>query len=241
MLGFESPTATHHSTIPSFHYSSIPLFQHSMLRRPRIGPTCPPEHRSGGCQGGPGRRRETTWRRVDRPVVACGETPQPSRIRGIVAEVMRRSAHNVAEPSRLWPRASWIGPVEIGAFIAPRRMLLLSVILPHILQMRIHLRPMPGSFSCLYRGLPRWAPEQPSPAEHGPMPIGSTRFATKFATRGCGRVWAGGGGAVFRRCRYAQPPAATPPAWAVAGEPALGVVCAARGGSDLLTHRPTDF
>ena len=40
----------------------------------------------------------------DRPVGACGETPQPSRIRGSV------SPQNVAEPSRLWLRVGWIGP-----------------------------------------------------------------------------------------------------------------------------------
>ena len=50
-----------------------------------------------------GRPRMFLWIPVDRPVVACGETPQPH---------FCVSPKNVAEPSRLWSRTSWIGPLN---------------------------------------------------------------------------------------------------------------------------------
>ena len=53
--------------------------------------------------------RTTTRRWADRPVGACGGTPQPSRIRGIVTPSRIRG---MAEPSRLWSRTGWIGPVD---------------------------------------------------------------------------------------------------------------------------------
>ena len=124
------------------------------------------ENRSGGggCQGGPGGgdgidqypSPRTTSRRVDRPIVTCGGTPQPhfgvyrcrhaeigakcgravpalathkldrpglSVRRGLrrdaaatfwlcAAAGISRPAQNGAEPSRLWLRTGWIGPVD---------------------------------------------------------------------------------------------------------------------------------
>ena len=57
----------------------------------------------------------TTWRRVDRRGVACGGTPQPSRIRGSVP------LKKVAEPSRLWLRIGWISVRRIGRSGSDRR------------------------------------------------------------------------------------------------------------------------
>lgn len=95
------------------------LWNAPVLRRPSpyglpYGPAsvsgCPGPGGGVDARAGRGRRRETTWRRVDRPVVACGDKTHPRF--GCMPPRSCRPAQNVAEPSRLSLLTAWVRPAD---------------------------------------------------------------------------------------------------------------------------------